>query len=686
MTDDSSWSEYYSGDYEDYKGVFIKNRTVTLSPFVMGQYEVTQELYEAVMRSNPSKFKDNQAVGETQKLRPVEQVTWYQAVAFCNKLTEILDIKDAGGNIDYVYYKENTFQTVYDATDAANETTPYMKPIGDSKGYRLPTEAEWEFAARGGNAAAEAWKYAFAGVQTTNTNPSNFESATTDGNLANYGWYKDNSESKTHEVGRKTANSLGLFDMSGNVWEWCWDWYATVGTETVTNPTGSASGSIRVSRGSSWRDNAYDCAVSYRRTFNPNSADAYYLGFRACRSVDVAVLESISVHSSKTYYNIGENVSESDITVTAHFSNGTLQNVTGYTISPATFTAEGTSSVTISYTFGGITKTAEYDVTVINVVNGYAPNGNLIINRTECEKTGEQVIVPAGTTATVAMNDDSSWSMYYSGSGEKYKGVFIKNRTVKLYPYAMGKYEVTQELYEAVMGSNPSNFKDNQAAGETQKLRPVEKVSWYQAVAFCNKLTEILDIKDAGGNIDYVYYKENTFQTPYDATAATNKETPYMKPIGMSKGYRLPTEAEWEFAARGGDSQAEAWKYAFAGVQTTHADPSNFASATTDGNLANYGWYKDNSESKTHEVGRKTANSLGLFDMSGNVWEWCWDWYATVGTETVTNPTGSASGSIRVHRGGSWYNYAYSCAVSNRRFTTPDNATIYLGFRVCRSF
>ena len=187
--------------------------------------------------------------------------------------------------------------------------------------------------------------------------------------------------------------------------------------------------------------------------------------------------------------------------------------------------------------------------------------------------------------------------------------------TVSLDGYSIGKYEVTQELWEAVMGSNPSYYKGPR--------KPVENVSWNDCDHFIRKL---------------------------------NKMT--------RQNFRLPTEAEWEYAARGGRNQNS---YTYSGSNTV-------------GTVA---WYFDNSGSQTHEVGGKSPNSLGIHDMSGNVWEWCYDWYGSYLSGSRSNPKGPSSGSSRVLRGGSWFSSADFCRVSDRFSITPDGRSSISGFRLC---
>ena len=187
---------------------------------------------------------------------------------------------------------------------------------------------------------------------------------------------------------------------------------------------------------------------------------------------------------------------------------------------------------------------------------------------------------------------------------------------VTLSSYYIGKTEVTQELWQAVMGSNPSKFSGTNL--------PVEKVSWEDCQSFVIKLNEL-----------------------------------------TGKNFRLPTEAEWEYAARGGNK-------------------SNGFKFSGGNNIAEVAWYSKNGNKISHPVATKAPNELGIYDMSGNVWEWCSDWYSSsyYTSSSQTNPTGPNSGSYRVYRGGSWSGNDRYCRVSHRDSNYPSYRFNYVGLRL----
>jgi formylglycine-generating enzyme required for sulfatase activity len=189
--------------------------------------------------------------------------------------------------------------------------------------------------------------------------------------------------------------------------------------------------------------------------------------------------------------------------------------------------------------------------------------------------------------------------------------------SVTLSSYYICKYEVTQALWRAVMGSNPSNFKGNNL--------PVERVSWDDCQTFINRL--------------------NSY---------------------TGRNFRLPTEAEWEFAARGGNYSR---RYKYSGSK----------------HIGDVAWYDGNSGYRTHPVGTKRPNELGLYDMSGNVWEWCSDWWGSYSSYSQSNPTGPNSGSGRVWHGGSWGTFATHCRSSFRSCNAPGFSSCHLGLRLVLS-
>jgi formylglycine-generating enzyme required for sulfatase activity len=209
-------------------------RQVTVSSFQMGIYPVTQREWLEIMGSNPSRFKGDNL--------PVESVSWFDAVNFCNRLS-----------------LREGLTPVYTISGSGNRRTVTWNR--DANGYRLPTEAEWEYAARGGNGS-----------------PGNFIYSGSN-NVDEVAWYRSNSGRRTHPAGIKAPNALGLYDMSGNVLEWVWDWFGSYSNMRLTDPVGPDSGSLRVIRGGSWGFNEHSLRSASRFSIRPGFR-RNFIGFR----------------------------------------------------------------------------------------------------------------------------------------------------------------------------------------------------------------------------------------------------------------------------------------------------------------------------------------------------------------------------------------------------------------------
>ncbi len=502
---------------------------VTLSPFFISKYEVTQEEWIAVM----GKHMDRQ-YRQGAKL-PEEYVSWDDCQAFIQKLNKLT-------NMD----------------------------------FRLPTEAEWEFAARGGN-KSRGYKYA----------GSNDPSIVA--------WSSNNSNGMCQKVGQKMPNELGLYDMSGNVAEWCQDWYGRYNNGTFTNPTGPSDGVERIRRGGHFSFSASYCRITERSSAPQDNRGLSPIGFRLARWVGKAAGNMNKKNSNKPKsHTIDKNKLTSNgikIVFSSNVPSASLYIDDVLLGKVETYYLKEGSHILKLEAKGYITlKKCIYieknNVIYVDMIEEISQDkrkqllNNLISN----------MVYVKGGTFMMGATAEQGYDVFNDSK---------KVHQVSLTSYSIGKYEVTQEEWAAVMGFIPSKEKDLQT--------PVAGVSWDDCQLFLKELNYL-----------------------------------------TGKSFRLPTEAEWEYAARGGQN-SKGFRYS----------GSN--------NINEVGWYHDNSNGETiHIIGQKKPNELGLYDMSGNVWEWCQDWYDNYNEDKQFNPLGPSTGSQRVRRGGSSQEMGGTCTNSYR--------------------
>jgi len=263
-------------------------------------------------------------------------------------------------------------------------------------------------------------------------------------------------------------------------------------------------------------------------------------------------------------------------------------------------------------------------------------------------------------------------TLVYVPAGSFQRDATATNVSVITQPYRMSATEITRAQFLAIMGIDPSNTTYSSGTNN-----PVQNTNWYHAIAFCNKLsiteglTPVYSVTVGGTPVDW-----NTL-TYASIPTASNADWNAATATWTDNGYRLPTEMEWMWAAMGADT-------ANPGSINTTGYSKAFAGSTGSNTIGDYAWYTANSGSKTQVTGKKLSNELGLYDMSGNVYEWCWDWYVAYPTGTQTDCRGAASGTDRVLRGGSWTADASGCNVAYRVSTYPYLQYFDFGFRVVR--
>lgn len=243
--------------------------------------------------------------------------------------------------------------------------------------------------------------------------------------------------------------------------------------------------------------------------------------------------------------------------------------------------------------------------------------------------------------------------------------------------FRISAHEITRAQFKAVMGVDPSDLAHSSGNGD-----PVQNVNWYHAIAFCNMksieegLTPVYTVTVSGVPLNWASI------TYADIPTTGNADWNLATANWSANGYRLPTELEWMWAAMGAPADGRA------GGENSTGHVKGYAGSTegaTQTNIWAYAWCIGNSDNTTHPVGRKLPNELGLYDMSGNVWEWCWDWYAGYPSGVHTDYRGASSGTERVVRGGSWDYYNYDCTVAGRFDAIPGGLWEDTGFRVARN-
>ncbi|MGB3975899.1 MAG: SUMF1/EgtB/PvdO family nonheme iron enzyme [bacterium] len=509
---------------------------------------------------------------------PVQQITWYESVLFANLLS-------LQNGFSSCYYKDAAFTTVVNPTNYDIDDEFYCDFTAD--GYRLPTEGEWEYFSRAGTSDPFSCDESYYNFNRCGScSPTDLQT------LWRYCVCCMDNLGRTDSVGSKWPNPWNLKDVHGNVWEWCWDWYAVgYSMRTLNDYPGPSCGSYRALRGGAWLDEPRNCR-SASRLFSYPSNTLNCQGFRLIRTVSA--------------------------------------------FQTPTQTPTGIPTPTPTPAPGDLVAT---DPIVGNM--RFVPMGMF--------KQGSPDTEPCG----------------FSFEGPQFTHILTNN-------IAVMETEVSRQMWANLKTARPELLDDPSFLSHSPTLsHPVQRSSWNQVVLFANLLS-------LENGFMQCYYKDTAFTRPVDETNYYLKTPTYCK--FFADGYRLPTEGEWEYFARAGTSGPFSCD-----EPNYNSDNCDSCTEGTHPVLEQYCVYCSDNLDSLEVVASKLPNSWGLYDVHGNVWEWCWDKYAEYPTELVIDYAGPDFGLMRVCRGGSWCECAYFSRSAYRSWTAPTVKNVNLGFRLVRN-
>ena len=545
--DDISQPNYY----ENAENREAPVHRVYLSSFYMNRYEITKSEWYVIMGNGSTTRAIPPDIPELELTQPLvtpaqDGLSWNDAKAFVDRLNHLCTVSTGS--------------------------------------FCMPTEAQWEYAARGGGHTRDC---VFSGSNVA----------------TQVGWIVTNSGLTVHTVGQLLPNELGIYDMTGNVFEWCQDWYGDYDPQDNIDPQGPAEGGTKVARGGCYMTDYSTSRNAYRMAYGP--AETTVLNMPIPTGIRLAM----------TTQTVDHYLTLSPTAITADPQGGTYSVTVGTDQSfyvsyhPSWCSVETSAGQlqltvndnhsgdirtgTVTVVAGSLTATVTITQDCILTVEGNLPDPCSLASQIvwSNEATAEQRDVIQHLLCNMVCVNGGSFNMGAHKNAGGYNNDPNANddeapvHEVYLSSYYLNKFQMTRGQYKTLMGNDPANFKES-------LNYPVESLSWNDAQAVVDMINSLCGLH-----------------------------------------FSLPTEAQWEYAARGG--------------QLNHG---YIYSGSNDVNEV--GWVAGNANITTHDVGTKQPNELGIYDMTGNVYEWCSDWYHAYTSETEWNPTGAAEGLTKVGRGG----------------------------------